>query len=73
MTDLSLVTLEEITEELKKRYKCFVVITNTSFNKETEMEDVYWDGGCATAVGLCEWAKNHILDGMPKPEKDENA
>ncbi len=60
MTDLSLVLLDEIIEELKKRYDGFVLVSRKMIDDNTEEFAFNFSGGKTLAVGLCECAKEKI-------------
>ena len=72
MTDLSLVLLDEIVEELKKRYDCFVLVATKLINKDQEETIVDFRGGKHTAVGLLEYAKRRIQITQEEEELEQD-
>lgn len=57
MTDLSLVSMDDIWDELKKRNEAVVLIDMKTLDKDRESSQVSYKGGQFTCLGLVEKAK----------------
>lgn len=66
MDDLSLVTSLEMIEELGKRYRHVVLITEKTMQKDEGETSFFYRGGITGAVGLCERMKASLC--LPRPE-----
>jgi hypothetical protein len=62
--DLSLVSIEDITKELDKRFDGYIFAYVRSLDSGREELNGYYWGGKATAIGLCEHMKYEILGDM---------
>ncbi len=60
MIDLSLVLLEDIWEELKKRHDSIIMAARNSVDGKVEDSFVYYKGGKFTCIGLAEHASDCI-------------
>lgn len=71
MTDLSLISFDDLLAELYKRYDACVVITRRLLSKDDEDVACHYHGGKATAIGLCETLKRGLLDDLCEPGEEE--
>ena len=62
--DLSLVSGDEIWEELKLRYDGVVLSTIKNMDEKSEGIQISFYGGKALCMGLCEHTKDKILEEM---------
>jgi hypothetical protein len=60
--DLQLVSLEEIIDELEKRYDGFILAYVKTLDSKKEEVEFQHRGGNMVALGLCEHAKNALLN-----------
>ena len=61
--DLQLATMEDITDELKRRYDGVVLITVGEVNGQDdnlETPAIHWSGGQFQAWGLLQWASGIV-------------
>ena len=62
--DLSLVPMDDIWEELKKRNDAVVLIDMRNLDKERDSSQISYKGGQFTCLGMVEKAKAHLLKEM---------
>ncbi len=62
MTDLSLILLEDILNELKKRYEAYIFSYKNSLDKDTEETAHHFHGGKTSCIGLVEQFKHGLLN-----------
>jgi len=61
---LAVATIDDIYDELKRRYPSFLLALMSrpkDAHLEADGHEVYWAGGWASAIGLCEYAKHEII------------
>jgi len=68
--DLALVPLDDILDELNKRYDACIFAYITSLNKKEEASRFSWHGGKFNCIGLTEALKEKVLDDL-RAEEDE--
>jgi hypothetical protein len=61
MTDLSLVAIDDLYDEMEKRCENLIVITSRYEDPEAPMIRVRYSGGAAGAIGLTEIGKNYLI------------
>lgn len=66
--DLSLVTFDEIWDELKSRYDLVVVITSKDLDGKNDASEICYSGGKLASIGACEHARDKILRSMDVEE-----
>lgn len=64
MIDLSLVLMDDIWEELKKRYDGIILTIIKSRDNSHEESQVSFSGGKFTCIGLAEHTKDKILEDL---------
>lgn len=69
--DLTLVTIDEMWDEIKKRNDAAVLVTLKNVDDQSEVSDTFYDGGKYTCVGLCEGMKEKILKNLIADEEEE--
>ena len=62
--DLSLVSMEDIWDELKKRHDAIIMVDMKTLDGERESSQISYKGGQFTCVGLLEKAKAKLLKDM---------
>lgn len=62
MIDLSLVSFDEISEELKKRFNAFIFHGVKNLTNEEDQFLADYQGGKAHCIGLCEILKTKIMN-----------
>ena len=60
--DLSLVLLEDILNELKKRYETYIFCYSNTLDKDTEETAHHFHGGKTACIGLAEQLKHGLLN-----------
>lgn len=70
MIDLKAATNDEIFDELSSRYHG-IVVTSVKQENGREIRSCSFFGGCITAVGLCEYAKNYLLNYSQQNQLDD--
>lgn len=68
--DLSLVLLEDILKEFKKRYKAYIFSYKNSLDKDTDVTIHHFHGGKSTCIGLAEELKHGLLNNEDVTEDD---
>jgi len=68
MSDLSLVPLEDIWNELRNRYEAIVLLTVKDMDKHREARTMNSDGGRYACLGLVTYAQDRILDDIAKDD-----
>lgn len=71
MIDLSLVSMDEIWEELKKRFDAVLLVDLKTYDSEREGAQISFKGGKFICIGLAEYAKKKILDDSVGPSTKE--
>ena len=71
MIDLSLVPMEDIWDELKKRFDAVVLIDLKEYDSNREGAMVSFKGGKFACIGLTEYAKRKIIDDSMGPSTKE--
>ena len=61
MTDLSLVSMDDIWEELKKRNEAVVLIDMKTLDNNRESSQISYKGGQFTCIGLIKKAEAYIM------------
>ena len=64
MNDLSLVSMDEIWEELKKRNEAVVLVDMRTLDQERETSQLSYKGGQFVCLGMLEGAKAQLLRDM---------
>lgn len=74
MTDLSLISMDELIKEINKRTDVCVVAYVQKLSNNTEQSHFYFHGGRFAAIGLCEAMKCKIVNevNIQRRVKDEN-
>jgi len=62
MTDLSLVSTNDLLDEMKKRFDTFVISGVLRKTEKSSSFLIDWDGDQALAIYLCELTKRDVLD-----------
>ncbi len=64
MLDLELVSIDELADEISRRTKAYVLITE--IEKTTKSSDfrVWFSGGVASALGLSEYCRQTVVASM---------
>lgn len=66
--DLSLVSMDDIWEELKKRNEAVVLIDMKTLDNNRESSQISYKGGQFTCIGLIEKAKAYIMKSIMDAE-----
>ena len=69
MTDLSLVSEDELWEEIKKRNDACVLVTLRTLDNQRESSQIVYAGGKFICMGLAERTKYRILAEIEGDEK----
>ena len=59
--DLSLVSMDDIWEELKKRFDACLLVDLKEYDEQREGAQISYHGGKFICIGLAEYAKEKIL------------
>ncbi len=71
MTDLSLVSMDDIWEELKKRNDAVVLIDLKSHDEQRESSQISYKGGQFTCLGMVQKAAAYLISQMLAPSTKE--
>jgi len=71
MTDLSLVSFDDIWEELKNRYEVVVVLTIKNIDRNREARSMNSAGGRYSCLGLVAYAQDRILYDIERDDTDD--
>ena len=61
MSDLSLVSMDDIWEELKRRFDAILLVDLKSYDEHREGAKISYKGGKFICMGLADYAKEKIL------------
>ena len=69
-SNLELVSLDDIAEELEKRFDAFVLHGTKRTREKEDTFFAHWHGGIPTSVGLCEVLKRRLFDRLKEDDND---
>ena len=69
MSDLSLVPLQEIWDELRKRYDAVVLLDLIDMDKDREARGLNYNGSLYACLGLVKYAEAAILADIQRGDK----
>jgi hypothetical protein len=61
MSDLSLVSMDDIWDEIKKRFDCVLLVDLKSIDSNREGAQVSFHGGKFACIGLAQYAVSKIM------------
>lgn len=68
MVDLSLISMDDIWEEIKKRFDAVVLIDMRTLDDTRESSQISYKGGQFTCLGMVEKAKSELLFKMSEED-----